>query len=433
MRQVSKISCKTVIFVAFVLLASAPLFASGFSIFEQSAKASAQAGAWTARADDAAANWYNPAAMVHQAASVQFGLNLITVGSDTDLTLDPLLGGSKISAESSIETPAQFYYVRPLNDTLTFGFGVNNPFGLVTEWADLPVTLSSKKASLATYVINPNLAWKVNDNLSLAIGLDYMYADVSDFSRVIDQSALLMQAPLTTLGESNLTGDGDDFSFNVALHYKADSWSLGLTYRGEMSPQIDGSVDFTGIAAPVAPLFPDGPGSTTLNLPAQASLGVAWDAGDDWAFEFDLDWAGWSSFESLAIDFQNETFADPPANTIPVVADITLPENWDDTFSYRFGAAWSFAEDKEFRFGALYDESPIPVSTMRPSIPDADRTSVTFGYGWTSDKWGFDAYYMGLFFDDITVPLNPLDPSVIPGTYSTFVNLLGATVSYRFQ
>ena len=45
-------------------LTTLPAFSSGFSIYEQSAKASAQAGAWVARADDAAANWYNPAALV---------------------------------------------------------------------------------------------------------------------------------------------------------------------------------------------------------------------------------------------------------------------------------------------------------------------------------------------------------------------------------
>ena len=43
-----------VILVAIALLAAAPAFASGFGFYEQSAKASGQAGAWVARADDAA-------------------------------------------------------------------------------------------------------------------------------------------------------------------------------------------------------------------------------------------------------------------------------------------------------------------------------------------------------------------------------------------
>ena len=55
---------KQLIAVAAALFATVPAMASGFSIYEQSAKASGQAGAWVARADDAAANWYNPAALV---------------------------------------------------------------------------------------------------------------------------------------------------------------------------------------------------------------------------------------------------------------------------------------------------------------------------------------------------------------------------------
>src|SRR5512139_1908609 len=79
---------KQLIAVAAALLATVPAMASGFSIFEQSAKASGQAGAWVARADDAAANWYNPAALVKlEGTQVQFGFNYIDIGGDTSFTL----------------------------------------------------------------------------------------------------------------------------------------------------------------------------------------------------------------------------------------------------------------------------------------------------------------------------------------------------------
>ena len=71
------------------LVAAGPVLASGFSIYEQSAKASGQAGAWIARADDAAANWYNPAALTRMdGMQIQFGINLITVGSDSQFTIN---------------------------------------------------------------------------------------------------------------------------------------------------------------------------------------------------------------------------------------------------------------------------------------------------------------------------------------------------------
>ena len=428
-------------------IAAGPALASGFSIYEQSAKASGQAGAWVARADDAAACWYNPAAMVHlDGMQVQFGVNLITVGSDTEFVSgDPFWGlnpedPTTFKTEGSTATPIHLYFTQSVNEKLAWGIGVNTPFGLVTEWTDLPVTLSSRKAELHSFVVNPNIAYKFNEQWSGAIGLDYMLADVKNFSRDIDQSSLLGMDPLSVVGMMNLSGDGNDIGWNMALHYNGPKFLFGFTYRAELSPEIDGDVEFTDIYSALGPdgldLFPDGPGTATLDLPAQAVIGFAVPAGEKWTVEFDVSWAGWSSFEELALDFENETSIEvelPVRQVIevPVVEDITLREDWDDTFCFRLGTAWKMNERHELRFGALYDQAPVPVDTMRPSIPDADRTAVTFGYGFSGQKWNLDAYYMPLFFDDITSN-GEMSEGVINGTYSSFVHLLGMTVNVRF-
>jgi len=416
-----------------VAVVAGPVQASGFSIYEQSAKASGQAGAWVARADDAAANWYNPAAILRgEGMQFQFGTNLITVGSDTTLTTSAFgVPGQEFDAESSIVTPSHFYFTHKVSDRWGWGVGLNNPIGLVTEWGDLPVTLSSRKADLVTFVLNPNVAFALNDRWSAAVGLDYMFADVGEFSRDVDQSALLGQAPLTVVGRSNLTGDGDDTSWNVALHYAGDTVGFGFFYRDGFSVDIDGDVEFSDINPALGALFPNGGGSTTLDLPAQAAVGVSWAAGDAWTFEFDVAWAEWSAFKELALDFENETSVQvAPGVFVPVVEDTVLVENWDDTMSYRFGAAWALSERHELRFGALFDESPVPAETLRPSIPDADRTAVTFGYGFKGEKWNIDAYYMPLFFDDIDAVAG--EDGVIPGKYESFVNLAGVTFNVRF-
>lgn len=71
-------------------LAAGPALASGFASYENGAKASAQGGAWVARADDASANWYNPAALVHVAGGeVQFGFNYLDIGSNTQFSPSP--------------------------------------------------------------------------------------------------------------------------------------------------------------------------------------------------------------------------------------------------------------------------------------------------------------------------------------------------------
>jgi long-subunit fatty acid transport protein len=35
----------------------------------------------------------------------------------------------------------------------------------------------------------------------------------------------------------------------------------------------------------------------------------------------------------------------------------------------------------ELRAGGVYDDTPIPAAYLRPSIPDANRTGYSIGYG----------------------------------------------------
>ncbi len=433
------------------LLAAGPVSASGFSIFEQSAKASGVAGAWVATADDAAANWYNPAALTKlEGMQIQFGINLIPVVQDSEFTAtDPtyllpygISPPQTFDGESNPATPFHLYFTHKVNDLIAWGIGINTPYGLITEWSNIPVTLSAKKSELVTFVVNPNIAFGLGaeKKWSIAVGVDYIYADVQEFSRVIDFSAPLMQPPGTFFGESNLTGTGDDWGFNAALHYAGDKFSFGLTGRSELSPTIEGDLKFTGVPAPLQPLFPDTGGSAVLDLPAQAAVGIGWPGGN-WNFEVDVAWAGWSSFERIAIMVDTMT---------PALGDITLEENWDDTFSYRFGAAWQWKPMHQWRFGAVYDEAPVRKETLRPSIPDADRIGISAGYGYSGKKWNLDAYLMPLVFDDALAQGDPLGKPLIPdgmgglmpnpgeadgvidGEYTTSTMLFGVTFNYKF-
>ena len=430
-------------------LVGMPAWASGFSIYEQGAKASGQAGAWVARADDAAANWYNPAAILQgDGMQFQFGTNLFLVGGDTSLTTSAFgTPGQRFDAEGSLVTPSHFFFTHKINDRWGWGIGLNNPIGLTTEWAAFPVTLAARRSQLVTFVLNPNVAFAINPQWSVAVGVDYMYADVGEFSRDIDQSALLQQAPLTTIGKSDLTGDGDDTSWNVAVHYAGEAFAFGFTYRDGFDVPIDGEVAFSGIDPRLEQgsvvgqfctgglgCFPDGPGRTQLGLPAQAAAGLSWGIGDAWTMEFDLSWAQWSSFDELALEFGVETSIPVDVGDIvvlvPVVESTVLREDWGDTMAYRFGVAWALREKHELRFGAVYDESPVPSDTLRPSIPDADRTAVTIGYGFKRKTWGIDAYYMPLFFQDVTAVGG--EDGVVLGTYESVVHLSGVTFNVRF-
>ncbi len=85
-----------------------------------------------------------------EGSEFQIGTNLITAGGDSEFTSsDPAFGltsPTTFEPESSIETPSHLYYTRKINPNIAFGIGVNNPFGLVTEWADRPITFSAVRS-----------------------------------------------------------------------------------------------------------------------------------------------------------------------------------------------------------------------------------------------------------------------------------------------
>lgn len=403
------------ILMAIAMLAAGPAFASGFGFYENSAKASAQGGAWVARADDAAANWYNPAALVHLSGrEIQFGANYLDIGSDT--TFSPA-GGGTFDAVANVATPIHFYFSQKINDRVAWGVGLTNPFGLTSEWQDAPLTFSSQRAELATFNLNPNVAFKLSDRWSIALGIDYLTAEVREFSR----TAIL---PGPTLSTANLTGEGDGFGYNFALQFKMDRFSIAGQYRSEMNPVIRGDVKFSGFYGN----FLNSPATAKITLPAQTMLGAAW-TGKRVDVEIGGYYTQWNVFRELTIDTGN-----PATST-------TLTENWTGTWCYRLGVAVRLDKEMhhELRFGGVLDDSPIPVNYLRPSIPDADRTGYTVGYGWQGKHVGIDAYAMQLDFDDITASGNPpIGPGginaegVVNGTYKSSILLVGATFKYRF-
>jgi len=407
--------------------AAAPgvVFGSGYSIYEQGAKAMANAGAFTARADDPSALFFNPAGIV-QLDGIRFNIGtnaIFLTGSEFESSSGPTTGQEFDQAEN-VAWPSSLYYTQKLNDRWAWGFGLTSPFGLKTEWDNaFPGRYISREANIAVVNLNPNLACRIGKSWSIAWGLDFARADIRELSRNIDFSGAPFFAPD---GFTKLTGDGNDFGWNIAARWANEKgWRWGGSFRSRMKPEIKGDIKFENIPGPVAPLFPDGGVTAGLPLPATLATGVGYTKGK-WEGEFDVVWTDWSEFDHLKIDIDNNTV---------VVTDIDQTEEWRDTYSFRLGYAYHLSDAHQYRVGAYFDRNPIPDDHVRPRLPDADRTSVQVGYGY-SRKSGltFDVAYQALFFKDRTatgVPASATDP-VQPGDYTNFTSLLGVSLGWKF-
>ncbi len=391
-----------------VVSAAGHAFGSGFAFYENGAKASGQGGAWIARADDSSANWYNPAALVYiPGGEVQAGLSYFEIGKDTKFT--STLTGT-VDAVSNTATPAHFYYGQKICDRAAWGVGLNNPFGLMTEWDTPPLTLSSRRAELTTYLLNPNIAFRLGSHWSLALGADYLAANVHDFSHDVTFPAASV---------ANLTGEGDAWGGNFAVQFKSSAFAMAASYRSPLDTTIQGHLTFTGALAALG-----SPAQADVNLPGQTMVGAAW-IGSMVEVELAGYWTEWSRFKQLDVETGN------PATSVSLVQD------WNDTWSYRLGAAFKVGATHahEIRVGVVFDQSPIPPEHLRPAIPDSDRKELSVGYGYLARHWGIDVYAMGIKFDDataVTATGAPSTDGVFPGTYESSIYLAGVTAKYRF-
>ena len=393
----------TLVVLALGLALPGAVLASGYSIYEQGARAMANAGAFTARADDPSALFFNPAGILQlKGKRFSFGTNAIFL---TGSSFDSDLSGKSFDQADNMAWPSNLYYTQTVGDRYAWGVALTSPFGLKTEWANnFDGRYISRESNLAVVNFNANFAWSFAKTWSAAVGANFARADIRELSENLN-----LGGPPD--GFAKLTGDGNDIGWNVALRWANDK------------PEVDGEIKFENV--PSAVLFPNGPATADLPLPATFATGVAYAKGK-WEGEFDIVWTDWSEFDHLRIDIENNTAA---------VADVDQLEEWNDTYSFRLGYAYHINDRHQYRLGAYFDRNPIPDDHVRPRLPDADRTSVQVGYGFTG-KGGFtfDVAYQALFFEDRTVTAfsaSPSDP-VIPGKYSNFTSLLGVNLGWKF-
>jgi long-chain fatty acid transport protein len=419
---------------------------SGFHIYEQGSKASGQAVAFTARADDASAVYYNPAALAWlDGRQASFGASAVFIGDTTfdsqmDLTGSPLFTGGTFDMRSNTRYVPHAYYAKGAGDgRVAYGIGVFAPFGLVTEWGpEFDGRFSARESDLQSWIINPNVAYKLSDHWSVAVGVDKIEVELNNFSRNLPPSETM---PVEALFD--LQGDGDDIGWNAALSYKSETWAFGLSYRSGFEIDLNGEAI---VSVPlVTPEAPAGAASTlasgpvqqlrqrafgTLDLPETWAIGVAYLGVEHWELEFDMHKINWSTFEKLPINLSYGLEVAPGV----LVQELVAEEDWTDTSSWRFGASRDIGERSQLRFGIYWEDKTIPQRTLRPSIPDSDRTGLSFGYGiQLGETMQIDAYWMHIQTASRSTTLANFaaDSSVPAGDYESELDLIGVTLGFK--
>ena len=396
-------------------LASGTAAASGFGVSYQSVSAMGTAYAGSAvLSEDATNQWYNPATLA--------GLNTAEVSiAAHQVWIDTTFEANGASGPGDFEDVEPFvgsaFLAMPFNDRVTFGLGINAPYGTKIEYEDnwgnalsptgVPASgdFYAQTSDVQTININPAVGIQITDNLRLGAGVNYQQIEAD-----IENAA------------TRLEGDDDAFGWNVGLTYSPDDYNhFGVAYRSEISYDIDGDITFKPASA--GPFAGQYSGETSLDLPAVLQLSYAGDLTDRTQLLLGVERTDWSSLDRLVIDH---------SGPVPLPNPAIEEFGWEDTTRYSAGVRHTLHSDTVLRFGLAKEESTQSSDNRSAISPDSDRVWATIGAGFKpADNLSIDVAYAHIFVDDADVYKDSRG-AVLDGTYELDANVIGAQLNYQF-
>lgn len=414
-------------------LASGQAAAAGFQLLEQNASGIGNAYAGSAAvAENASTIFFNPAGMTQlKDREVSVGLSLVRPtfkfrndGSNVGTLANAGNGGD---AGSWAFIP-NGYLSWALSKDVYAGVGFGAPFGLVTEYHNPWVGgAQALKFDIKTYNINPSIALRATEKLSVGFGINIQRMEV-EYGRL----AGVANVPLNLAGTTATLSAGDtSLGWNVgALFTLSHTTKVGVSYRSKIRHTLEGDLTVSGPAAGLAPsgALTTGNAKAKVELPDTFILSVAQQLNDRWEMLGDISWTGWSSIDKVNIV---RTSGPLSGRTVQ-----TLDTAFRDSWRYALGANYRLNDTVKLKFGVAYDQTPVPDTTHRlVSLPDSNRTWLTTGAQIKVDK----ASVVDLGAAYIQVSENHIDNNQsadgrgrVSGVYDARVWIFGAQYSMAF-
>lgn len=413
--------------------------AAGFQLLEQNASGIGNAYAGSAAvAENASTIFFNPAGMTQlQSREISLGASAIHTSykfSDTGSSSGVLRGDGNDGGGWGF-VPNAYMSMQVAKDWYV-GLGIGAPFGLKTEYDNPWIgAAQSIKFDIKTININPSVAWRVNDVVSLGFGLNWQRLE-AEYVRAVGILSSGLAGSTATL---NL--DGDAWGWNAgALFNLGPATKVGVSYRSSIEHDLDGDVAITSNGTATANgttalLNAGGASSNTkasIKLPDTFILSATHKLNDRVELLGDISWTGWSSIPKVDIIRTSGALSGQTAQT--------LDTEFRDTWRVAIGTNYQLNDAWKLKFGLAYDQTPVPGAQHRlVSLPDNDRTWFSIGAQYKPSKSttvDIGAAYLYVKDSEINNNQTSTNPQqnrgLVKGDYDASAMVFGAQFSMAF-
>jgi long-chain fatty acid transport protein len=397
--------------------------ASGFQLLEQNASGIATSYAGSAAiADNASTIFFNPAGMTKlQAREFSAGLTAVRPSfefNNKGSAIAPATGTATGDAGDWAFVP-NGYLSWALTKDLYAGIGFSAPFGLMTEYDPTWVgQFQAIKFDIKTYNVNPSIAYRVNDKLSVGFGVNWQRMEA-----IYVRQAAVVNA-VTRATRVKLDADDDSWGWNAGVSYDVSPTTrVGISYRSEVKHDLEGTLKSTNQL-----VSPNVDAAAGVDLPSTLILSAVQKLNDKWTMLGDISLTGWSSIEKVDIMRASGAASGSLAQR--------LATEFRDTWRVALGGIYNYSANWDLKFGLAYDQTPVRSTQQRlVSLPDNDRLWLSAGAQWKlsqAAKLDIGAAY--LYVRDTNIDNNQATSGRgrVTGTYDSNVWILGAQYSRSF-
>ena len=318
-----------------------------------------------ARANDAGTVFTNPAGMTRFKESTYLaGVTPLYINASFNSDQNTRATGPDKGVYEFL-SGGSFAAIVPVGDRLTLGVSVQNYFGLALEWDDKWVgRYESTEVALLAPQLQPTVAYKVNNWLSIGAGVGLTLGVLADEGRVNNLEP--------DLGDGKFKYDDTDFAvqgnFGVMIE-PTDRTRVGLRYLTETDLDFSSNLYLSDVGPAIGNATESlGKIDLGMKMPQSLMAGIFHQVNDEWAVLGSVGWDDWSRFGRVRVKIAG--------TEVKRIVD----EGFDDTWHFGVGTQYQYTPKLMLTAGFSYDTSMTDDSDRPILLPLGAMYRYGFGF-----------------------------------------------------